>query len=83
MLRYEHGGDVYANDGIFLDFSVNTHPLGMPKAVKQAIVAHISEYERYPDPICRKLRAALAERNGLDISQTLCGNGASELIHAF
>lgn len=82
MLRYEHGGDIYGDDGILLDFSVNTNPLGMPESVKRAIISHIPEYAGYPDPSCRALRAALTARNGLESSKVLCGNGAAELIFA-
>ncbi|MDX9871164.1 MAG: threonine-phosphate decarboxylase CobD [Clostridia bacterium] len=82
MQRYEHGGDIYTDEGISLDFSVNTNPLGMPEAVKKAVINHIPEYARYPDPACRALRAALAEWYGLEASKMLCGNGASELIFA-
>ena len=82
MLRYEHGGDIYEDDGIFLDFSVNTNPLGMPESVKQAIISHIPAYACYPDPFCRALRSALAARNGMEPSAVLCGNGAAELIFA-
>lgn len=82
MRRYEHGGNIYANDGILLDFSVNTNPLGMPESVKQAIIDHIPEYTCYPDPSCRALRLTLATRHRLEASTVLCGNGASELIFA-
>lgn len=80
MLRYEHGGDVYGNPHIALDFSVNVNPLGMPDGVKRALVSHLEEYTRYPDPQCRALRAALAARYGLAPEQVLCGNGAADLI---
>lgn len=88
MRRYEHGGDIYANDGISpdfpvnLDFSVNTNPLGMPQSVKRAIISHIPEYAHYPDPYCRMLRSDLAARHGLEDSMVLCGNGSAELIFA-
>jgi threonine-phosphate decarboxylase len=80
MRRYEHGGDIHADNGIFLDFSVNTNPLGMPESVKRAIIDHIPEYASYPDSSCRALRSALAARYGLEASMVLCGNGAAELI---
>ncbi|MDO4571958.1 MAG: histidinol-phosphate transaminase [Clostridia bacterium] len=80
MRRYEHGGDVYAEPGVRLDFSVNTNPLGMPEAVRAALVRHMADCERYPDPHCRALSAALAARHGLGAEQILCGNGASDLI---
>ena len=81
MQRFEHGGDVYGNTDICLDFSVNTNPLGMPPQVKTAIVEHIDDYERYPDPLCRTLTTAIARRDGVDASQVLCGNGAADLIY--
>jgi threonine-phosphate decarboxylase len=80
MLKYEHGGN--ADENITLDFSININPLGAPESVKRAIIENVSEYERYPDPFCRKLRAALAELRGVGEKNILCGNGASELIFA-
>lgn len=82
MLPYEHGGDIYTNHNIKLDFSVNTNPLGMPASVKETLIKHIPVYENYPDPLCRELRSALATQHGLDISMIINGNGASELIWA-
>lgn len=82
MRRYEHGGNVYADDCVLLDFSVNTNPLGMPGSVKQAIIDHVPEYSRYPDPSCHALRSALAACHGLTAPMVLCGNGAAELIFA-
>ena len=84
MQRFEHGGDVYGADGtaLRLDFSVNTNPLGLPPAVDRALRTHLSELAHYPDPACRALRAALAQRHGLSSTSVLCGNGASELILA-
>ena len=75
MRQYEHGGDIYTDDGILLDFSVNINPLGMPESVKKAIVNHIPMYTHYPDPYCRLLKSALAEKHGLDASMILNGNG--------
>lgn len=80
MERFEHGGDVYRNSGVKLDFSINTNPLGMPEAVKQALITHISDYTRYPDPACRELRQLLSRAHGLPMENILCGNGASDMI---
>lgn len=82
MGPYEHGGDIYGDDDILLDFSVNTNPLGMPASVQQAMIDHIPAYASYPDPWCLGLRSALAVRYGLELSMVLCGNGATELILA-
>ena len=80
MLRYEHGGNVYGGELVRLDFSVNTNPLGMPESVKKALTAADEIYTRYPDPVCRELRAALAEHHGLEAENILCGNGAADMI---
>lgn len=80
MLRYEHGGDAYAMQCVALDFSVNTNPLGMPQAVRHALVSDLDAYSRYPDPHCRALTAALSEHLGVLPENLLCGNGAADLI---
>ncbi len=80
MRPYEHGGDIYAGREDYLDFSVNTNPLGMPDSVREAISRGTAEDLRYPDPYCRRLRAALSDRCGVPAEQILCGNGASDLI---
>lgn len=80
MDQYAHGGDIYGGVSVELDYSVNTNPLGMPEAVKRAIIDHIDTYERYPDPYCRALRAALSGAEGVPAEQILCGNGAADLI---
>ncbi|MHC6202049.1 pyridoxal phosphate-dependent aminotransferase [Breznakiellaceae bacterium SP9] len=83
-----HGGDIYGNSNViemkrsgeFLDFSINTNPLGMPEAVKAAIREHIDDFEQYPDPHCRLLRAALSRTERVGEDQICCGNGAADLI---
>jgi threonine-phosphate decarboxylase len=75
-----HGGDIFRNPGIILDYSVNTSPLGMPPAVRDAIIGHVADYEHYPDPLCGSLRAALARFEGVPEEQLCCGNGAADLI---
>ena len=78
-----HGGDVYTlqgQDGTLLDFSANINPLGIPPAVEAAAAASLRDCARYPDPLCRELRAALAEKEGVPQEWILCGCGAAELI---
>ncbi len=79
MERYEHGGDVFSRK-VELDFSVNVNPLGMPLAVREALIAHVDDYVSYPDPKCRALSAAIARFEGCPVSQVLCGSGAADLI---
>ncbi len=80
MRKYEHGGDIFAEERKILDFSVNINPLGMPEKVCAAAVRAVKEETSYPDPFCRKLTAALSGRYGLPAENIVCGNGASDLI---
>lgn len=80
MLRYEHGGDVYGNPGVRLDFSVNTNPLGMPEGAKRALEEGVEGFARYPDPRCRALASALAARHGVEEGMLAFGSGAADLI---
>lgn len=75
-----HGGNVYAYEGVQLDFSVNLNPLGMPEEVLWAVRDHGPEYDRYPDPHCRALRRALAAREEAPEDWLVFGNGAADLI---
>lgn len=80
-----HGGDWagYASEygQLPLDFSSNVSPLGLPEAVRQAAAASLSDACRYPDPLCRQLRGAIGEAEGVDPAWCLCGCGAADLIY--
>ncbi len=84
MVKLVHGGDIYSAkqriEGDVLDFSANINPLGMPPAVKQAAQGAIENCVHYPDPICRELTAALAEKLRIPTNWLLFGNGAADLI---
>ncbi|MBQ7676642.1 MAG: aminotransferase class I/II-fold pyridoxal phosphate-dependent enzyme, partial [Lachnospiraceae bacterium] len=63
--HFSHGGDV---EGFIeqyhkepLDFSASISPLGLPEGVKQAVTDCLQKEPHYPDPFCRRLRAAIAE----------------------
>ena len=77
-----HGGDWASFQAQYhrmpLDFSANISPLGTPDGVRRAIENAV--VDRYPDPLCRSLRAALAQKEALPAEYILCGNGAAELI---
>ena len=79
-----HGGDWAGYRAEFgqdaLDFSANVSPLGLPEGVAKAITAALPMADRYPDPLCRELRAKLALHEGVPAEQILCGNGAADLI---
>ena len=79
-----HGGDLvgyreeYGREPV--DFSANCSPLGMPPAVAEAARQAVGRSDRYPDPLCRKLRQTLSREEGVPMDWILCGNGAADLI---
>ena len=83
MPTYTHGGDVYAARQAFgapvLDFSANLNPLGMPPQVRAAAMEAVDEAVHYPDPLCRALRAGIAQRDGVAPEQVVCGGGGADL----
>lgn len=79
MGRFEHGGDIYAHEGV-LDFSANINPLGMPPAAVRALRESVPEFSAYPDPACRALTDALCAAEGVAPGQLVCTAGASDLI---
>lgn len=79
-----HGGDIEGYRLLHstepLDFSSNANPFGTPPAVREAIARAAARADRYPDPLCRRLTAAIAADQGVDPSQVLAGNGAADII---
>ncbi len=80
-----HGGDIYSckiENGIYpLDHSANTNPFGIPESVKKAIACAAKTADRYPDPLCRELRKAIAAHEGIDVKNIYCSNGAADIIY--
>lgn len=79
-----HGGDwagfALAHGCLPLDFSANISPLGVPRGVQEALREAAGQADRYPDPLCRELRGALSEHEGVPAEWILCGGGAADLI---
>lgn len=84
MPQLTHGGDwagFAAEYGAMpLDFSANISPLGLPEGVRRAIAEAAAGQDRYPDPLCRELCAAIGKSRNLPAEWVLCGNGAADLI---
>lgn len=84
MPQLTHGGDwagFAAEYGTMpLDFSANISPLGLPEGVRRAIAEAAAGQDRYPDPLCRELCAAIGKSRHLPAEWVLCGNGAADLI---
>ncbi|WP_139488106.1 threonine-phosphate decarboxylase CobD [Brevibacillus dissolubilis] len=85
--QYGHGGDIWSAAKTFgteasdlLDYSANINPLGVPDSLFPALQRALPEIIRYPDPICRNLRAKLAIQYEVAQEQILIGNGAAECI---
>lgn len=76
-----HGGDTYRNQ-VVMDFSVNLNPLGMPKAVAEALHEAVEKCGSYPDMAADKLKSAVSSRLLIPKEYMLFGNGASELFMA-
>lgn len=79
MINPEHGGNVFEQD-IICDFSANLNPLGMPNSVENTLLNSVAQWEKYPDPFCRKLVKKLAEYEDFSPEKIVCGNGAADLI---
>lgn len=84
-MKLVHGGDWAGYQNEYgkqpLDFSASISPLGLPDGVFEAAKAALCEAERYPDPLCRALRSALADYHGFPEEKIVCGNGATDLIY--
>ena len=63
-----------------LDFSLDVNPLGFPEIVRSAILDHVEDLARYPDPDALALREAIANYHQVPWETILPGNGSAELI---
>ena len=61
--------------------SSNESPLGPSPAAVEAIRRVATEVAEYPDGAAHELRAAIAERHGLNPDNIVCGNGSDELLN--
>lgn len=83
--KYGHGGDLLtaaelygAGESAFLDFSANINPLGPPPGVLELLREAAAAVTAYPDPGHRRLKALLAESQGIGSDWITVGNGAAE-----
>lgn len=58
----------------------NENRLGCSPKVKKAIDEAFNQIQDYPDPIARKLRSAIAERNGVKPENVLLASGSESII---
>jgi histidinol-phosphate aminotransferase len=83
--RYEPGlttAEVLRRHGLVsaVKLSSNESPFPPMPEVAAVIADGVGALNRYPDGAARELRAALADRHGVDPEQVAVGNGSCELI---
>lgn len=83
--RYEPGltpDEVLARHGLAsaVKLSSNESPFPPMPEVAAVVADVVGTLNRYPDGAARALRAALADRHGVDPAQVVIGNGSCELI---
>ena len=69
---YSSARDEFSGEGEYLFFDANENALG---SVGSAI-----DYNRYPDPYQREVKALIAEQKNVEINQVFLGNGSDEAI---
>ena len=79
-MNHVHGGNIYEYEGC-LDFSANLNPLGLPEAVRRAVIDSLDQATLYPEVGYLPLKKAIAAYDGVDADQVICGNGAAEVIY--
>lgn len=62
--------------------SANENSNNMPPELEERIADHLARFKfnRYPDATATRLRALIAEANGLDSDNVIIGNGGDELL---
>ena len=75
-------GRATTTDGrVVAKLSSNENPLGTSPEARAAFAAAATSLDRYPDASAAALRAALAQRFGLDPARGIYGTGSDELLH--
>ena len=67
-------------EGALIKLDANENPYGPTKHTLDVLSGQLHGIHRYPDPISRRLRAALGEHLGVDPGNIVVGNGSDELI---
>ena len=80
-----HGGifSITNPDEKIIDFSSSVNPLGCHPGVKKYLKRQLNQIDVYPDSESTRLRSNLKWFTGLNTSQILVGNGATEIIYNF
>ncbi len=68
-------------EGGWIKLNTNELPYGPPPAVGEAIASEVDKLARYPNPVSRDLREALARFHGLSPAQVIVGNGSDDILN--
>jgi histidinol-phosphate aminotransferase len=75
-------GKANADDGrILVKLSANENPLGCSPHASAALAEQSIGMARYPDPAAQALRAAIADRYGIEADRIVCGTGSGEMLN--
>jgi histidinol-phosphate aminotransferase len=74
--------ETYAFDGDLVKLASNETPWAPHPEVLEAVQAHLSALNRYPDPDKSLLRRRIAERTDLEPGRVTVGNGSCEILLA-
>ncbi|MEL6287390.1 MAG: aminotransferase class I/II-fold pyridoxal phosphate-dependent enzyme, partial [Pseudomonadota bacterium] len=77
---YVPGESALAGGAKPIKLSSNESPLGASPSARAAMMSALGDLARYPDGSASALRAAIAERYGLDAARIVCGAGSDELL---
>ena len=77
---YVPGESAVAGVNRVFKLASNESPLGPSPAAIEAFRAAADDLTQYPDGTAHDLRAAIAERHGLNPERIVCGNGSDELL---
>ncbi|MDY0221639.1 MAG: histidinol-phosphate transaminase [Desulfobacterium sp.] len=66
--------------GRVVKLSSNECPLDLPPGLGKAVAKAVTSGNRYPDALCRRLRAKMAEKLGISVKNLIFANGAEEGI---
>lgn len=80
IVPYKGGESKIAGKDKVYKLSSNENPLGFSMSAKQAYLDTVTKLYAYPDGSHDGLRAAIAERYGIDKDRIVCGNGSDELF---
>jgi len=67
-------------DPEILKLNTNENPYPPSPKVAEALVGASERFRLYPDPVCMKLREAIAELHGVTVDQVIAGNGSDETL---